>query len=253
MAPPVKSALRVLELLEFFAEEQRAATMSEVMHSLSWPQSSTSVLLRSLVEAGFFEHDARTGLYAPSIRLSLATGWIQDHLYSEQSLLRLMREVSQRTGHTVMIGTRSGVHVRYLHVIQATREGRFTARIGSLRPLFGSAAGRMLLTTVRQREVAMLWRKASAVERDTHPVPPLEQVWRDIEAARTQGFAQSHGTSVPGASALAVLIPTGSHREPMTLSVGGPIAEVEAEREHLLEVLRTAIAPMLRSLGWQPH
>lgn len=248
MAPPVKSALRVLELLEFFAEERRPAAVGEIATALGWPQSSTSVLLNSLVEAGYFDQDRRTGQFAPNVRISLASAWMQDHLYSEHSLLRLMEDVRDQTGHTVMIGVRRGVHVRYLHVLQATRDGRFTAKTGSLRPLFGSAAGRMLLTTLPQREIGALLRKAHALEPDPSRHIDFDSVCREVAHARQAGYAESTGTSVPGAAALAVLIPVGRDRSPMTLSVGGPMREVRREREQLLAALHAAIEPLRQSL-----
>ena len=249
MAAPVKSALRVLELLEFFAEERRPAAVGEVATAMGWPQSSTSVLLNCLVEAGYFEHDRRTGLFAPNARVALATAWMQDHLYSEHSLLRLMEGVRQQTGHTVMIGERRGVHVRYLHVLQSTREGRFTAKTGSLRPLFGSAAGRMLLTTLPQRDIGALLRKANALEPDPARHLDFDRVCQGVALARQRGHAESTGTSVPGAAALAVLIPVGRDRAPMTLSVGGPQRQVAREREQLLQVLNRAVEPLRRSLA----
>ena len=244
MTGPVKSAQRVLELLEFFAEERRPAPVGLIARSLGWPQSSTSVLLKGLAESGYFDHDARTGLYAPNVRIALATAWVQEHLYSEHKLLRLMEGVLEQTGHTVMIGNRRGVHVRYLHVLQATRDGRFLAKTGSLRPLFRSAAGKMLLTTLPEREISVLLRKANALEVDTQHRLEFPAVCREIDAVRQQGYAVSMGTSMPGAAALAVLIPVARDREAMTLSVGGPMKEVQADRDRLAQVLKAAVEPI---------
>jgi DNA-binding IclR family transcriptional regulator len=243
----VKSAQRVLELLEFFAEERRPTAVGVIAQSLGWPQSSTSVLLKGLADTGYFDHDARTGLYAPNVRILLAMAWLQEHLYSEHNLLGLMEGVLKRTGHTVMIGTRRGVHVRYLHVLQATREGRFVAKTGSLRPLFRSAAGKVLLTTLTEREVGMLLRKANALEVDEAQRLDFADVRREIDNARRLGYAISMGTSMPGAAALAVLVPVARDREPMSLSVGGPMREVRNEREQLAAVLREAVEPIRRA------
>lgn len=243
-APSVKSAQRVLELLEFFAEERRPSGVGVIARSLGWPQSSTSVLLKCLAESGYLDHDARTGMYVPNVRISLATAWMQEHLYSEHNLLRLMEGVLEKTGHTVMIGSRRGVHVRYLHVLQATREGRFMAKTGSLRPLFRSAAGKMLLTTLPEREIAMLLRKANALETDPANRSEFAVVLRELETVRRQGYAMSMGTSMPGAAALAVLIPVARDREPMTLSVGGPLKEVRRDRARLAAILREAVEPL---------
>lgn len=238
--PPVKSALRVLELLEFFAEWRRPASVTEIAQSLGFPQSSTSVLLKSLKDSGYFDHDPRTGMYAPNVRLSLATAWVEEQLYSEQSLLRMMERVLAETGHTVMVGARQGIHVRYLHVLQATRAGSFQSKSGLLRPLFRSATGKMLLTTLPEREVAPLLRQANAQERDASLQVDIDQALMERRRALVDGYAMSSGTSVPGAAALAVLLPGA---DPMTLSVGGPLREIEQEKASLLAILQRAVQP----------
>lgn len=239
----VKSAQRVLELLEFFAEWRRPATVKDISQSLGYPQSSTSVLLRSLKTSGYFDHDPRTGLYSPNVRLALATAWIEEQLYTEQSLLRMMEQVLAQTGHTVMIGQREGVHVRYLHVLQATRAGSFTSKIGLLRPLFRSATGKMLLTTVAERDLGRLLRQANALEADPQQLVDFDNALRSRKQSLLEGFSISRGTSVPGAAAVAVLLPTPRGGEPMTLSLGGPIDEIEAELTFLVQTLRNAAAP----------
>lgn len=217
----VKSAQRVLELLEFFAEWRRPSTVKEISGGLQYPQSSTSILLKCLHEAGFFDHDERSGMYSPNIRLALATAWIGDQLFSERSLLHLMQQIQTACGHTVMIGKQDRLHVRYLHVLQSTRDNTMRAEIGSLRPLFRSASGRMLLTTKTEREMSLLLRRTNAMESD--PALRVEEAAArgEREAALRQGFAISMGSSQPGAGALAILLPVPRSSEPLTLSIGG--------------------------------
>lgn len=246
--PQVKSAQRVLELLEFFAEERRPCSVGDISRSLGYPQSSTSVLLKSLALAGYLDHDARSGLYIPNVRIALITAWIHDRLYSEQHLVHLMEQVLAKTGHTVMIGCRKDTDVRYLHVLQSTREGRFTARIGALRPLFHSAAGKMLLSRLPQREVSQLLRKANALASSATEQRELSAVLQELEIIRQQGYALSQGTSMPGAAALAIFLPTGQDREPLTLSVGGPMAEIQAASTDLLQILNEAVQPFTSAI-----
>ncbi|MCC8402325.1 helix-turn-helix domain-containing protein [Paraburkholderia sp. MMS20-SJTN17] len=248
IVPKVKSAHRVLELLEYFAETRRPATIKEISQSLGYPQSSTSVLMKSLTVSGYFDHESRTGMYAPNLRVALATAWIQDEMYSAHSLLRLMEGVLERSGHTVMIGVQQGIHVRYLHVLQATRIGRFTTSNGALRPLFHSAAGVMLLTTKTDREVGSILRKVNALERDGSLRLAIEEARKRIAQARRDGYAFSAGTSMPGAAALAMLLPTRKGDEPMTLSVGGPIGEIRRDKSLLIGTLNELVEPFRQAM-----
>ncbi len=238
----VKSAQRVLDILEFFAEWRKPASVNEISQSLGYPQSSTSVLLKSLKESGYFDHDLRTGMYIPNVRLTLATAWIEEQLYSEQSLLRLMEQVLAQTGHTVMIGKRQGMYVRYLHVLQATRAGSFTSKSGLLRPLFRSATGKMLISTMTENEVAKNLRLANSAEQTDSSQLGLESVLMERKRTLIDGYAVSLGTSVPGAAAIAVLLPVPRGIEPMTLSLGGPMKEIEDEKMKLLQILQSSIS-----------
>src|SRR3546814_16050692 len=62
----VKSAGRVLEILEYFDDLQRQSTVMEIADALGYPQSSTSALLRSLVGMGYLNYDAHARTYITS-------------------------------------------------------------------------------------------------------------------------------------------------------------------------------------------
>jgi IclR family KDG regulon transcriptional repressor len=230
-----------MELLEFFAEHRRPASVKEISASLGYPQSSTSVLLRALTDAGYFDQEPLTGRYMPSVRVLLSVEWIGEQLFSEQRLLSLMEAVREETGYTVMIGTQHGMHVRYLHVLQSTRADRFIAKTGSLRPLFRTAAGKMLLSLKPEREIALLLRRVNALEKDAALRLDFDSVIADRETSRRAGYAISLGTNNPGAAALAVLLPVPRGAEPLTLSVGGPLAEIRRKKLKLVRVLNDSV------------
>lgn len=240
----VKSAERAMELLEFFAEWRRPASIKEISQSLDYPQSSTSMLLRALTEAGYYDHDPRTGMYSPSLRILLASEWIGEQIFSERSMFRLMEQVQRETSYTVMIGAEQGVHVRYLHVLMSTLPRGFPTKTGALRPLFRSGAGKMLLTLHAEREIALLLRRANALETDPANRLLLEDVLREREESRRNGYSLSLGTSVAGQAALAILLPVPRGTKPMTLSIGGPVREITRDKAKLLKLLGEVIEPL---------
>ena len=86
----VKSATRVIEILEFFDDLQAPATVMEVADSLGYPQSSTSALLRSLVALGYINYDAFKRTYVTSSRVALLGSWMKAQFLSEGAIITMM-------------------------------------------------------------------------------------------------------------------------------------------------------------------
>ena len=63
----VKSAIPVFEVLEFFDEIQRDASLGEIARRLGYPVSSTSMLLQSRVDAGYLVQGEKR-VYRPTPR-----------------------------------------------------------------------------------------------------------------------------------------------------------------------------------------
>ena len=63
----IKSAQRTLAVLEYFQTHRRAAAVGEIAAALGMPQSSTSMLLKSLLSLGYLEYTASSRRVAPPI------------------------------------------------------------------------------------------------------------------------------------------------------------------------------------------
>jgi len=72
----VKSAQRVMELLEFFTAERPEATVMDIVRVLDYPQSSASELLRCLVSLGYLSYDRYRRTYRPTTRVPLLGSWV---------------------------------------------------------------------------------------------------------------------------------------------------------------------------------
>src|SRR3546814_12336581 len=57
----VKSAGRALQILEYFDDARREANMIDISRALHYPESSTSILLRSLVALGYARTSVLSG------------------------------------------------------------------------------------------------------------------------------------------------------------------------------------------------
>ena len=145
----VKSAGRVLEILEYFDDLQQPASVMEIANGLGYPQSSTSALLRSLVATGYLNYDAAARTYLTSSRVALLGSWLNSPFFAEGALISLMKELSELTGDAVVLATRNGLYVQYIHVIQAVSLARLHISLGTVRPIAASGSGLAILSAAR--------------------------------------------------------------------------------------------------------
>ncbi len=71
----VKSAQRVFELLELFESECRPLRVGEIVQRLDMPQSSVSMLLKTLAARGYMDFDPQERTYCPSVRVAFLADW----------------------------------------------------------------------------------------------------------------------------------------------------------------------------------
>lgn len=124
-ATTVKSATRVIEVLEFFRDHREPRSLKQLTEALGYPQSSTTVLLKSLVTLGYINYDRVRRVYFPTLRVASLGDWISQALLGQGRLLEAMRDVHNGTGETVSIAVQNDVYMQYIRVIQASHPLRF--------------------------------------------------------------------------------------------------------------------------------
>lgn len=241
----IKSAKRVLEVFDFFAEQRRPLTVADVVTGLSYPQSSTSVLLKSLTRLGYLSYNRHTRLYIPTLRVALFGGWVCDALYSQLSLSSLIDDLHKRCGgKMVMIGMQNDMFVQYIQVTQSPREDfPWYIKPGSLRPLCRSGIGRVLLSKKSDVEVQQILWRINAEEKDPSLRMSLAELLYELNLVRAHGYAYTEGTVIARTGVVAVEMPTPPGQPPMGIGIGGPIEMLRAEREHWLSLLRETLEP----------
>jgi hypothetical protein len=90
----VKSAARVFELLELFDAERRPLRVTEIVQRLDMPQSSVSMLLKTMVARGYMEFDAADCSYCPSVRISFLNEWAMRAPGQRQDMQDAMRRLA---------------------------------------------------------------------------------------------------------------------------------------------------------------
>lgn len=239
----VKSAGRVLQILEYFDEIQRPANVVEIAEMLKLPQSSTSALLRSLVAMGYLYFDRMARTYDPSCRVALLGNWVNHPLFMGGSALQCMEELQHKTGDAVVLAIRNGIWSQYIHVLQATSMARLQVTRGALRPLAASGSGYALLSTLPDVEVRKIVHRINAEARGGKTAAVnTDDLLATLAEVRRLGYAFTTDLVTAGGAVLAMPLPVTDGGQALVLGVAG-ISEVQKKRRpDLVAILRETVA-----------
>jgi IclR family transcriptional regulator, KDG regulon repressor len=239
----VKSAERVLALLEHFDRVQKPQILRELVNALAMPQSSMTALLATLIELGYIYHDYRHHLYGPTRKVSQLGEWIPDAEVIDDPYIRILLKRLHESGETVIIAEPMGFYARYVKVIPA--KGRpvvGSAQAGVLRPLFSTALGLALLSLRNPDDVPALIRDANRLRQRPSPPILLRDVRNRLRELMDSGFVVSRHSLVEGLGAVAMPLPYPVRGRDIAVGLGSPIDRLDRRLPLLISSLRDAIS-----------
>lgn len=242
----VRQVANVLDLLEFFAEHGKAASLAEIAQNFDWPRSSTFNLLSTLTARGYlFEPEVR-GRFYPTPRWLAVAQTIAAAEPVPETLLRLAADLNQLTGETVCIGGASGNYLIFLEVIQSKAIVRYAAEVGQRIPLHATASGHSILSQWPTRQRNALLRKVTFERYGSGSPMSVEAVEDQIRAGLFRGwFRSASNYSVDlGGVALPIIIA----ERIFSVTVAGPLNRMDGR---MVEVAKTMHEAVGRHFG--PH
>lgn len=249
----VKSAARVLHILEFFDRRRGPANVHAVSTALGYPVSSTAALLRSLVAMGYLHHDRVLRTFAPTLRVPLlGANWVAPTLVGGGSLQRLMAALAARTDASIALAARNGDAAEYIQVLGPLAD---RMDVGGQCSLVTDIVGQAVLAGAPDREIRGLlhrWNAVAAGQGQAN-VRPGDFV---AELARLRRVGFIAGT-VGRFGHVAAPLPVDELGGPYAVVVILDAAAFTARQATIGKILREEIAahlaPSVKPLRWPTH
>lgn len=236
---PVKSADRVLAILEWLAAKGESQSLSEISRDLEIPVSSLHAILRTMERRGWLETDPtgiRFGIGVEALRVGSAYARADDALARAEPILDWL---SDQTGEAVHYGRLEGAHIVYLAKRESRHPLRIHSSIGRRIPAHAAALGKAILAGHSDTDVsALLGSPLPALTRRTRT--SVKSLLRDLARARKLGYATETEESDQGLGCVAVAVP-GRMPPRDAISLAVPTARLNATRvRELAALLREA-------------
>ncbi|WP_181316603.1 MULTISPECIES: IclR family transcriptional regulator [unclassified Sphingobium] len=234
----MKSAVRVLEILELFDRHRRALMVGEIAAALQYPQSSTSALLRSLVKIGYLTYDIHKRTFVPTQRVAFMGGWQSNPFFNEGPVLEIARQISEEAGLPVGIFRRNHTRVQWLHTIAAD-DAASDPSLGEQTDLLRSSTGYMLLAGLGERDIQGLVRRInSEVDSLTLVTRPSEVVAR-VDEARRDGYACMETGEC---TTVSVPLPFVQSQEQVVITLFAETREIAGQMNQIIAIVRETIS-----------
>lgn len=237
----VKSAGRVIKILELYDVLRREAPVSEVSELLDLPQSSTSVLLRSMVVMGYLHFNPTTRAFSPTTRVALLGNWINGSMISNGLLMRLLQRVNARTTQAVVVAARNQIWSEYIHVVQSTNKVRLFVVKGSRRPLVRSGTGLMLLSDLPEGDIKRIAMRSNAEVASNDARLCISTLVEQVETVRNRGWAFTFDTITKGGGMIAMSLPRMNDEEPLVIGLPGITSDLKKNLHQYLDIIREEI------------
>lgn len=227
----IKSAHRVLEILEYFDQDHPTATVMDMARNLSYPQSSTSELLRCLTKLGYLHYNRFRRTYSPTARVALLGAWVKPSLFRHGTLLNAVDALAEQSHETVVVSSASNYVVNHLHVVLGETSRSISIHAGDVASLLHSAQGKLLLSSYTNEQIRSVVHRLNAEEADLSRHVKISEFLEELEELRAYPLAVVEG--MDASTTIAALLPRLRGVDRMTVSVVAPTETVLDRVEHL--------------------
>jgi len=246
----VKSAVRVLDILDALAKEPNGLSFTELLRVLSFPKSSLHELLAGLTDRGYVEFDGERRTYGLGIRV-----WENGQAYlRHRDLVRearpVMEEIVRAVNETVQLAILDGIENVYLAKVDCSHPVRLQSEVGKRLFAYATGLGKVLLAHLPEDELVARLAGRSLPRFTPNTVTDEGQMRAELAIVRERGFAVEDQEYTPGLRCIAVpvLQPGGLVTAAMSASI--PIMRANAAQLSLaLSSLASGSLELSRRLG----
>ncbi|RTZ43232.1 IclR family transcriptional regulator [Candidimonas sp. SYP-B2681] len=236
----VKTALRVIEIIEIFARETKPLSLSELARHLDAPVSSCLGLLRTLAGRGYLYEAGRRQGYYPTGRLLAMAQRISSADPILEKVQPSLEELRDTTRETVVFAKLDLMNKRvvYLDVLASPHPISYVAVAGALKDIHANSLGKALLSTldVDVRKKMFSGRRLQAYNERT--LVTIDAIEADIKGSRERGWFANLGESMDDVGAIAWPVKVSGND--YAISIAGPLYRIESNLEGHAQKLRVA-------------
>jgi IclR family pca regulon transcriptional regulator len=247
----IQSLERGLAVINSFARERRAQTLSEVAQHTGLTRATARRVLLTLAELGYVTQTNREFALTPKV-LDLGYSFLSSFRVVElaqQPMEKLVDEVKESSSMSVLDGS----EIVYVARVPTTRIMTIALALGSRLPVYPTSMGRVLLAGLPDEEIERYISSTTLDRLTSHTVTDANEFREILDEVRDQGYALVDQELEEGVRSIAAPIRNAEGKVIAAMNVSCHAARVsvsQMKKEFRPQLLATAseISERVRSL-----
>jgi DNA-binding IclR family transcriptional regulator len=236
----VKSAARVLDVLELFASTRRALSHSEIAAELKIPKSSLTQLLRNLEYRGYLTFTPGADTYSPGPAVANLASSLRVSFDTASIAQPVIDMIAKRVQETTSVSVLRGTEVERIATANAEqRPLRYWMTVGEKMPLHATSAGKAIIALLPAKDRDQLIAALQLSRTTTRTIGSAAGLKRELKRVAEDKVAYSNEEFETGVVGISVPILDSRQRPVASLGVVFPTArDTASHREVILKALR---------------
>lgn len=245
----VKSAERVLEIFNILADNPRGMTCKEISGKLGYASSSTFELLKTLLENGYLSinENKKYSLGTMLIRLGNV---VNDNLDLKKIIKPHLLELMDIILETIFLGMISKKEIIYIDKVQSSQTVATNANIGSLKPLYCTGLGKVILAHMDKEKVDEILDDMEFVKYTNNTITNKNEFKKKLKEYKRQGYAIDDEEIEEGLWCLSVPIYDSKGEVHLAISTSGPKERMLAKKDFIKDTMLKKSKEISRLLGY---
>lgn len=249
----VKSADRVLDILEYVRALPEGATFARLGADLGIPKSSLHALLDVMASRGWLDLDPSTRRYRLGLRVWEAGQAFPRHHGILEVAGRVLARMVAEVNETAQLARLSGSENVYLAKVDSSHALRLQSETGSRLSAHATGVGKALLAQLPDAEVARRFGGPALPAYTPNTLATLPALLAELAETRRRGFAIDNEEYTPGVFCLAVPILDQTGQASLAISVSVPVTRAAPEPlGRILATLAQGSIAVSQGIGVEP-
>ncbi|NTG50909.1 IclR family transcriptional regulator [Agrobacterium rhizogenes] len=251
MNSEVKSAGRVLDILEYMAGRREAVALSQIVRDLILPKSSAHGLLQTLAARGHLVQDS-AGRY---MLIEAGRHGFPFRRHEEPLVVKampFMERLRDESGETVLLSAMNAhCDIRRLAKSVSRQPIRYDVNLDAAIVAYCTAMGRVLLAHAPQQTLEDYLSRVQFLSYTPYTITNVQEIRNILIKVRQDGYAINDQEFVTGSTGIAMPVFDATGNVAAALNLGTLTSRYIERHEALLSMLRKTSADISRSLGYR--